>query len=874
MSNDAIKGIMIKYGADDSDFIAGQKAVNKELNQNKATASALDRQFKETFNANDITPLIKQQKYLTDALDASKDKAMLLEHEMSQINKDAENFDSVKYAKLEKQLANSYTESAKLEKSLNKVNQNVDAINTGNLDEMSDDFKRSADSAGQFSSTLDDTIGKVENFDTSVGGLLKTVTKLSPTLAIATTAVAGLAGAMFGSEKATNALTKVMMQLQPTVDATGVSMSNAVTATNELWVATGDIEGAITATNTAMSVYGDTIDTATGLTMASASMYQIQAQGIMDVSDASKIGSSAINDFEASNLEANAAIQASEDLMAEYPGMVDDIGDSFKEFGDTIATMGFSISETMSYLSISMKLGAKNTDEAVNAINEFFIRVTEGGTEVESALGLIGMSVAEVQTMFANGQGQEALAEVVFGLNNVGYSAETALASTALFGTMGEEFVTPMLQNQSLALTQLETAYNLNNQATSQLTTLLGGSLVPTLEKVALSSGMTTAQMENLVFKFEQGAFSAMTMDEKIVTLTAGLMVNGQAMGLSAEQAQSFYEKMGILTSSTATLSEKFAVLDGAMAQFLFSGVLTEEQMTTLTASIDGQQRTLITLQNAYNAAGGASGYLTTQLWENYGALLQQKTGTTEASWAAMDLNQKMGVLSQSLGLSRSQSKDLEGAFETLADSEATASEKTTALRDGMKILVDNGFTPNIEVLSIFIPMLSELAGGLDGSVIKSNALTGEFAGMGKALDPTNESLKLYIKRLEDSKSPMDKAKEKARDTAGKFADLGESAETAAGQVDGLNKALQTNATLPPPQSAPASAPAPGSYMTTPSPSVSAMSNAVGASSNAVGSPTFNATINISGSNLTAKEQYTVIKSAFEDLWYTKGRLL
>lgn len=874
MANDAIKGIMIKYGADDSDFIAGQKGVNNALKQNKATASALDKQFKETFDTNDITPLIKEQKYLTVALDASKDKASLLEYELSQISQEADNFDPTKYAKLEQQLSKSHTESAKLEKSLSKVNQNINAINTGNLDEMSADFQKSAESAGELNSGMDGLIDTVQGVDMSVGGLLKTVSKMSPTVAIATTAVTALGGALFATEKSSNTLNQTMMRLAPTVEATGSSMNQAVEAYDNLYVKTGDVEGATTAVNTAMSIYGDSINTVAGLTTASASLYQIQAQGIMDIADASKVGASAVDDFGASNLEANAVIQASEDLMAEYPGMVDDIGDSFKEFGDTLAMMGYTASEAMTLFSVSMELGAKNTDEVANSLNELFIRVSEGGTEVESALALIGMSIGEVQTMFQNGQGPEAMAEIVFGLHEVSKTTNIATASSALFGTMGEEFVTPMILNQTEKLTQLETTYRLNQQATSQLSALMAGNLLPAMETVGASMGLTAIEVQNLAFKFQEGGFSALTMTEKMVALTAGVMTNGEAMGLSAQQSQVMHEKMLVLTSSTASLSEKFAVLDGAMVQFMFSGVLTEEQMASLTGKINEQVGALQSQYNQYMENGGATGYLTQQIWDNYGALMEQSLGLDQTSFSALSFDSKMQALSGTIGLNTRDSKDLTSALETLASETATTTEKTEALRDGLQILMENGYQPNLESLSRLIPLLSEFAGGMDGSTLSANELTGEFAGMGKELDPTNESLETYIKRLEDSKSPLDKAKEKSRDTAEKFGDLGQSAETAAGQVDELNKALQTNATLPPPQSAPAPQSAPSGYMVQSPVNPMAFSTPVSNSVGAVSKPTFNATINISGSTLNAKEQYQVIKSAFDDLWFSKGRLL
>lgn len=685
------------------------------------------------------------------------------------------------------------------------IKETVEYIYTAATSQFTSAIDKAGDSVNQLGEDVVGGIEGIEGLDTSMGGLMKTALKVPGPMKGVAVGAAVVGGAMLGAEKNSNMLNDMMLQLSPTVEATGQNMENAVASANGLYVATGDLEGATAATNAAMAIYGDTIETTAGLTAASASLYMTASNGIIDLADASKIGESAQTDFGASTLEANAAIAAGEELMAKYPGQVDDIGDSFKEFGGTLAGVGFDLNEFFTLMNVGMELGAKNTDIMVNSVNEMVLRTSEMNAEATAAYEALGIGSETAKQMINDNLGSELYAETIFALNDMTDANLQATYAAAIFGTAGEEFILPMLQTQSEALKELETTYNLNNQAMSQMTGLMKGELFPTLLAVGAALGFNETQMSNLAIKYQEGGFVALDLTEKVLALATGMIVNGASMGLSADQAQIMKDELIVLTSETATTQEKLAVLNGEMLKFFFGGVLNEEQTAMLTQKITAQKGAINEQIVAYQEMGGASGYLTNQLWTQYGAQIQTNTGMTEGEFAALGYYDKIVAVSEAMGLNIRETDSLKIAMSVLNDETATSEEKAQALKDMMTTLVENGYTPNIEAIQKIVPLIAGMSDGLGGAKISGDGLETTFVGMGTALDTTSDDLKDHTKILEDSLSPMEKARKKAREVEDAFYGVGDAANYSSGEVADLNAKLQTNSTLPPPQSVNAS---------------------------------------------------------------------
>lgn len=174
MPKQAIKDVHVRFGAETSGFEKGQKDVNKRLNDNKRLANALDKQFKATFDTKDISLLVQKEEALTKALDASRDKANALEHELNSVNKESEDFDEAAYTKLRVNLAKAETEASKLEKELDKVNKNINAIETEKFDDLSKDMQYAAIQAGVLNKDLekiDDNIDDINMLSTGMQNL-------------------------------------------------------------------------------------------------------------------------------------------------------------------------------------------------------------------------------------------------------------------------------------------------------------------------------------------------------------------------------------------------------------------------------------------------------------------------------------------------------------------------------------------------------------------------------------------------------------------------------------------------------------------------------------------------------------------------------
>lgn len=877
MANEAIKGVFIEYGADTTQFKKGQKQVNADLAINKKSAAVLEKQFLQTFDKDNVKPLEQALAKTEDALVACENKAFALEKQMDLV----EDVDSTEYKRLELALFNVNLEATKLEKNQKDIQKNINAINSENLEDLTQEYKNAAKAAGELEDASGFDFGgameSVGDFDTSMKGLLETALKVPGPMKAAAAGVAVFAGAAVGAHKNTQMLNSIMVDLAPTAEAAGVELEVAAEAANELYVATGDLEGAIEATNTAMGIYGESINTTAGLAAGSASIYMIMQNGILDAADASKIGASAQDDFGASMLEANAAILAGEELMAKYPGQVDDIGDSFKEFGDMMAGIGIDLNEFFTIMNAGMELGAKNTDEIVNSINEMQLSVIEMSDETVAAFEAVGISAVEAQEMIANEEGSELFAETIFGLNAMTNETEQATAAAEIFGTMGEEFIIPMLQKEGDELTQLETTYRLNAEATSQLTKLMAGELLPALKTVALATGINANQMSNLILKYQEGGFAALNLKEKTVALAAGVLTNGAAMGITAEQTSAMKDKMIILTSETATLKEKMDALNGSALQFLFSEVLTEEQTEQVTVAMDAHRKKAEELKTSLTELGGAEGYLTKQTWDQYGSQITAATGMDEAAFASANYYDKVSALSEANVISRNEAHALTSELNILANENSTTAQKTEALKDMMKILVENGYTPNIKAIQTMAPLITEMNTGLDGSTIASNELTGEFAGMGRALDPTTGKLKDFIRMNEDSLTAMEKARKKGRELENQIYGTGDAANYAAGEIDDLNDALTTNSQLPPPQSAPAASSSAFVLPNFIAPTPGVSTNGVNPVNQTGGGNTVNKTditIEIDATGMDANEVADAISVKLDGLFFTAGRLM
>lgn len=836
MANDTtIKGINIEFGANDANFNKSLVQINKELSGVGKLSKQIDKEISAAFDPNDLTPFQNKLVLVESELAGTESKLKAVEKEMSDMNEEAIALDPIKYQKLQTEASKARVSIKHLTDEQNRLNNDITALETEQYDELSSKTKKAAKSVGaltdeqlgynkaasdtasinnEISTSFEDVSGAASEFGSTLSGiaiegdtsaasmknLTSAVMKLPGPLKIAGAAAAAFGAAAVGASQSSQMFSQMMMELAPTADATGVSLNLATEAANQLYIATGDLEGATTAVNAAMSAYGDTLNSATAMSAAAANMYVIQSNGILDVADASKIAQEAQEQFGASTLEANAAMFEAEQLMAQFPGQADDIADSMREFGDTLMAVGFDVNEFFTLLNVGLELGAKNTDELVNSINEMFIRVTEGSEEAIAALEAIGLSSVEMQEMIANGQGPEALMEILNALNDTTDATLQLTAATALFGTFGEEFIVPMLNSENQEFEKLTNTIALNEAATKNLSAVLAGDLAPTIIATAMAAGFSKQQAENLVIAYETLGLSALTATQKLIVLAAGFKVNGEAVNVSTEQQAEWKASLETLTDSTATFDEKLKALNGSFIEFLFSGALTEEQTKQVTEAFDKQKQEAIDLKAEYDSLGGAVGIFSQTLYDNFIAGTEVAESMDAQAFAALNYEDKIWALHDANVVSWSDAQDLIKQFGALKTAMDEGTVTTDQVTEAITSLTELGYKPNLEAIAQFGPALKEMEGGFDGSIVKSNDLTGEFAGMGKELDETTDKTDDFNEMLDDSNGYMGDAQKAARELENQMFDTSKAYDDATDSVNDLNAALQTNASLPPPQ--------------------------------------------------------------------------
>lgn len=121
----------------------------------------------------------------------------------------------------------------------------------------------------------------------------------------------------------------------------------------------------------------------------------------------------------------------------------DDLLDTFNEYSNNFAQMGFSAQGTLNLLNQGLQNGARNTDDIADAMREFQIRLLDGSSE--SALNSLGDATRYNLGLFEEGGGNAAMVfEAMIGdLRSIEDETARNAAGVAIFGTrwedMGEE---------------------------------------------------------------------------------------------------------------------------------------------------------------------------------------------------------------------------------------------------------------------------------------------------------------------------------------------------------------------------------------------------------------------------------------------------
>nr|WP_256521738.1 phage tail tape measure protein [Halobacillus sp. A5] len=125
----------------------------------------------------------------------------------------------------------------------------------------------------------------------------------------------------------------------------------------------------------------------------------------------------------------------------ELGSTADDLLETFNEYSGAFSDLGFNGEEAMNMISNSVESGARNTDVAADAVNEFSTRIKDGSDTTRDALQTAGLNADEIMTKFDKGgeDGREAFQQVTEAIHGIGSASEQEQAAVGLFGTLAED---------------------------------------------------------------------------------------------------------------------------------------------------------------------------------------------------------------------------------------------------------------------------------------------------------------------------------------------------------------------------------------------------------------------------------------------------
>ncbi|PAE17295.1 hypothetical protein CHH91_04630 [Virgibacillus sp. 7505] len=118
-----------------------------------------------------------------------------------------------------------------------------------------------------------------------------------------------------------------------------------------------------------------------------------------------------------------------------------DLLDTFWEYSHAFADLGFNGEQSMNMLNNAIEAGARNSDVAADAVNEFATRIRDGSDTTREALQAAGLNADEIIEKFNKGgeSGREAFKQVTDAIGGIGDASKQEQAAVGLFGTLAED---------------------------------------------------------------------------------------------------------------------------------------------------------------------------------------------------------------------------------------------------------------------------------------------------------------------------------------------------------------------------------------------------------------------------------------------------
>lgn len=343
--------------------------------------------------------------------------------------------------------------------------------------------------------------------------------------------------------------------------------------------------------------------------------------------------------FMLTNEQALAMMTNLMNLTSEYGQAADDVIDSLNEFGPFLAQAGVDAQTFFDMMWKSLELGARNTDQIVNIMNEMIIKagdakkeydafVSETGSnagfetanEWAATLEQMGIDYIEFYNLIASGQLEEATAVMLEGLSGITDAAAQKAAGGVIAGTYGEESLVAMTEG-----------YEQYTAALTASTEALEAQGIAVTSQEQLLTDLITKTNEVIAANFNFGRSTAML---------AGMSV------LTREQIEQLEAAYNVLKDTTSTTTEKNDALIISLNLLYESGLVTEQQM--------------LNVGNALYVAG-----LNTEGLQNFESPGIQKMGE-DAAFATEELGLMISEIEGNIGVIDEFKSALAGIAENL----------------------------------------------------------------------------------------------------------------------------------------------------------------------------------------------------------------
>jgi hypothetical protein len=809
------------------DLAKQQKELKASQQQSKELNKELTKLGKTDVNSEEYQKLTKE---LEDSKKATKET----QDSINQLNRDLKALDVTNMAKLEGNAVKANNEVNRLEKKQRDLNDSIKQIPNGEYDQLNKEIDKASNSmedlsgasstagsaVGELGGAVGGTTGQVVSGTSSIVGYSASLASLGPAGMAAGAAIGAVTVAMTYSLEKGKELNAINYELAKSYGDTAPIDEYADTVYG-VGKALGDQEQAAQASAAAIKIYGDNIQNSSD---------QIEATtGVMATADATGMDYATTANYAAqvqklwnTNLyETEQAMGAAITLSQEYGAKADDLNDTLTEFGPTFVAMGFSMEETFAILEAGLAMGARNTDEVANAINEMNIRIGEsaGVTDdfdlaLQAVYGDTNLTSEAFNEMMQNDPTGtlKSLTEATYDYALAsGDTNEIIKIGGQLMGTYGEEMFaeainmavatsgTQAYRDAKAGLNSVSEKAIANAQAEFEAGTISQQQLNDTIAKYgeltiakALTTEMTATELEQMAIWLENAGYTqeqitlmtdAQTLfTEAKNTNNAALLVEGENLATTTAFLTTYKDTLGLTDEQLAEYNLKLT--NAANANSIL-GSTTEELNTKTMTYLDtlftqdlATQQFTITTQTAQQANLGLQG-TTESLTLAQIASEAATTGNTEA----------LSQAGQQLGFTKDEADQLASSYLTLASDSATAQEKTDALTQAQATLdsssVSSGAATDALGKSIEdLNWLNAEAARVMGTT------TGANEDSTTAIEGGNKAYEEQKKALEDANPKLEKNAEKAKEAARQQEELAKQTQKASDNMSDLNAEL------------------------------------------------------------------------------------